>query len=93
MCLQVFNRSGLFDSGHTDHIQGTRERVGTLAGHTGEISFLHLCLYLFFLYIYIVPLKKKAFFNVYHQTHVSLKSANLTFKKKCQIQGSQGAGA
>lgn len=39
--LQVFNCSGLFDSGHTDNIQGAREGVCTLAGYTGKITPLN----------------------------------------------------
>lgn len=40
--LQVFNRFGLLDSGHPDHLQGTREHVCTLAGHPGETPFTPL---------------------------------------------------
>ena len=39
VCLQVSNSPGLFDSGHPDDVQGAREGVGTLAGHTGETGF------------------------------------------------------
>lgn len=42
LSLQVFNRSGMFDSGHTDDIQGTREGVCTLAGYTGKMVSLVL---------------------------------------------------
>lgn len=38
MSLQVFNCPRLFDSGHSDHIQGAREGVCTLAGYTGKTT-------------------------------------------------------
>lgn len=40
VCVQVFNRAGLFDSGHTDDVQGTREGVCTLAGDSGKTAVI-----------------------------------------------------
>lgn len=40
VCLQVFNRAGLFDSRHTDDVQGTREGVCTLAGDSGKTAVI-----------------------------------------------------
>ena len=40
VCLQVSDRAGLFDSGHTDDIQGAREGVCTLAGDSGKTTVI-----------------------------------------------------
>lgn len=40
VCVQVFNRAWLFDSRHTDDVQGTREGVCTLAGDSGKTAVI-----------------------------------------------------